>query len=93
MSGVNTANATGNMWDSMFKGQQNWMNQFQNQQNLGANLMTNATNNAGQMTENIANARIQNTLNKNAVTSAAWSGLSQGLFDFVPGLEGWNETA
>ena len=71
------------------QGQQNFLNQFQSQQGLGANLLSQATSGMERYSENIANAYINNVNTQNAMNQAQYSGLAQGLLSFVPGMNGW----
>ena len=78
--GVELANNT------QITGQEQFMKNFAGNQQLGANMQVQATSGLQDYTENIAQAYINNINNENAQNAAAWGGLSQGLFSFVPGL-------
>ncbi len=75
ITGLNTANQ---------QGYQNFLKQFQANQNLGQNFLNTELNAQQNYSENIAQAYISNIQAKNMQNAALWGGLSQGLLSFVP---------
>ena len=75
---INTANQ---------QGYQNFLKQFQANQNLGSNMLNTQLNAQQNFSENIAQSYINNIQSKNVQNASLWGGLSQGLLSFVPKFE------
>ena len=72
---MNTANQQG--YNAFLK-------QFQQNQQLGSNMLSNSMGAQQNYAENIAQSYISNIQSKNMQNAALWGGLSQGLLSFVP---------
>lgn len=86
-SGVVKAQAEDTINTANQQGYQNFLKQFQANQNLGQNFLNSELNAQQNFSENIAQAYISNIQAKNMQNAALWGGLSQGLLSFVPKFE------